>query len=544
MSSATSMAGLFGSVTAVVASAAFLSAVLRSRRQPTARPLLAVAAVLVAGAVAHLLLVELAPFRAAFGLAANSATSGGLWLLVAVDVAALASVAWFVFALQYTGRDDRASSIAAVAVAVVVVPLLVPHAVLTVSGSVVGFETATPNLVLGAAVVLAEALALVGVFLVVDATFQHKAFSASQTLLQVVAVGCILLLPFVATTVRRPVATPLLIAVASALFAGLVSRYRLFETLPVVSVVGRDRVIEEMTDGVVVVGDDGRLRDLNPRAESLFDVDRSTAIGERLAAVAPALAEVSTTGESPSDVRLDSGRTVSVSTETIPDRRGRVLGRLLVCRDVTEQRRQAQRLGVLTRALSGVTSEQLRSVTDVTTAIAADELDPEDGGDRVREAATETATLVASVREIERALSTLDPAADGPGRRSSTDLDALLDSLSVPEEADLLAETADQPGQIVADTTLARATLETLAAGPDEPTIRVADDADAITISIAPFDPTGTDALESHALRIAERAAANTPWDLDVEADSTPPRVRLRFQRPAGETPSPGGDAG
>jgi len=541
---ATSTAELVISVAAIVASTAFLGATLRFRHEPTARPLLGLAAVLVAGAVAHLLLVELAPIRSALGLQVRPATGGGLWLLVAVDVAALASAAWFLFALQYTGRDERTSPIATVAIATVCALLIGPHAVLTVSGSVVGFETATPNLVLGAAVVLAEALALVGVFLVIDATFQQKAFPATQSVLQVAAVGCILLVPFVATTVRRPVVTPLVIGIASGLFAVLVSRYRIFETLPVVSVVGRDRVIEEMTDGVVVLGDDERIRDLNPSAETLLAVDRSAVLGERLGSAVPAFDDIPTAGESSVDVRLDSGRTISVSTETIPDRRGRVLGRLLVCRDVTEQRRQTQRLGVLTRVLSGVTSEQMRRVTDVTTAITAGGRDPTEGGDRVRETATDTATLVASVREIERALSRLDPSAERSGRRSSADLADLLDSLSVSEETDVVIETAAGPGPIVADADLARATLETLTVGPDAPTIRVTDDADAITIEIEPFDPSGTDAIQSHALRIAERAAANTPWDLDTEQESTPPTVRLRFRRPVAETPSPGGDAG
>jgi len=543
MIAATSTAELVISIAAIVASAAFLGATLRFRHEPTARPLLGVAVVLVAGAVAHLLLVELVPIRSALGLQARPATGGGLWLLVAFDVAALASAAWVLFALQYTGRDERTSPIATVAIAAMCILLIGPHAVLTVSGSVVGFETATPNLVLGAAVVLAEALALVGVFLVIDATFQHKAFPATQSILQVGAVGCILLLPFVATTVRRPAATPLVIAIGSGLFAVLVSRYRIFETLPVVSVVGRDRVIEEMTDGVVVLGDDERIRDLNPSAETLFDVDRSAVLGERLGSVVPAFDERSTVGESSVDVRPDSGRTLSVSTETILDRRGRLLGWLLVCRDVTEQRRQAQRLGVLTRVLSGVTSEQMRSVTDVTTAITAGGCDPAEGGDSVRETATDTAALVASVREIERALSRLDPSAERSGRRSSTDLDDLLDSLSVSEGTDVVVEMAAEPGRIVVDADLARATLETLAVGPDAPTIRVTDDADAIVIEIEPFDLSGTDAIQPHALKIAERAAANTPWNLVVEQDSTPPTVRLRFRGLGGGTP-PGGDAG
>ena len=516
------------SVAAVAASSVFAVTVLRRRHDPVARPLISVAVVLSVGAVAHLAFVDLGPGRALLGVRSPpAALSGGLWLLLAFDVTALFGVAWFLFALQYTGRDDSTATVAGVAVAVVLVLVVGPHTQLAVSESAVGFTTRASNAVLGAAVVLAAALALIGLSFVLDATFQHRSFPASQTALHAGAVGSVLVLPFVATAVRQPVATPLSITAASLLFAALVSRYRILETLPVVSLVGRDRVVEEMADAVVTVGADRCVRDLNKTAEAVFGVDRTAAVGQPLSTVLPAVPDLSAaTGTGATDVSIDPGRTVSVNVEETTDGQGRTLGWLLVCRDVTEQRRRARRLGVLTRAVAGVTTEQMRSITDVTAAIDTGDCEPARGGERVRETAGTVAVLVDRVRDIESRLSVRT---QSPGR--STNLRSVVASLAVPEnvDVDMPAESTVGSLSVAADAVLVTVTLETLLVGAGSATLRADAASDAVTVEISPFDASDADSIAALTLRIARTAAEDAPWGVEAVADETAPAVRLSF---------------
>ena len=537
---ATSPIALAVSVAAIVTSSTFLATVASHRHDPTARPLFAVALVSVVGATAHLLFVDLALGRAMLGIDASpAALSGGLWLLLAFDITALVSVTWFLFALQYTGRDDRTVLVAWAAAATVLVLLVGPHFELTIFESVVGFRTQASNVALGVAVVLAAALALIGLFLVLDVTLQHKAFPISQTAIHTVAVGSVLLVPFVATTARQPLTTPLSIATSSALFTGLVSRYRLFETLPIVSVVGRDRVVEAMSDGVVIVGSDRRVRDLNPTAERLFGVDRETTVGRSLATVIPAVSDLSSAARTTTtDVTLESGRTVSISVEETTDHRGRPLGWLFVCQDVTERRQQTHRLGVLTRAVAGVTTEQMRSVTDVTAGIEAGDCDPSQGGDRIRETTTTVAELVDNVREIETALSA-QPEAANP----ASDLGEVVASLSVSEGIELTVEPTAEQRSVAADGELVAGILEALLAVTDSATLRTDSTADTVTVEIRPFDGSDPDSIEGLTLRIAEIAAESASWELEAVQDSTPPAVRLSFPALSDETQSGGESA-
>lgn len=535
---ATSPVALAVSIAAVAASSAFVATVLRRRDDPTARPLIAVAGVLSGSAAAHLALVDLEPGRALLGVhSPPGALSGGLWLLLAFDITALLGVSWFLFALQYTGRDDGTARVASIAVAAVLVLLIGPHSRLAVSEDVVGFTTQVWNLVLGVAVVLAAALALIGLFFVLDSTFQHRAFPVGQTALHAAAVGSVLLLPFVATTVREPLTTPLSIAASSVLFTALVSRYRLLETLPVVSLVGRGRVVEEMSDGVVIVEADRRVRDLNPKAEALFGVDRATAVGQPLATVLPAAPDLPTAaGTGATDVTLESGRTVSVSVEETTARRGDVLGWLLVCRDVTERRRQARRLGVLTRVVAGVTTEQMRSVTDVTAAIDCGDCEPTRGGDRIRETATAVAVLVDNVRDIESRLS-----ARTQSSNPSTDLREVVASLSAPASVDVSTAATTDPLWVAGDRELVAATLETLLAGAGSATLQVDAMAGSATVVIGPFDASDPDSLAALTVRVARTAAESAPWDVEADGNATPPVVRLSLpvltdaSRPDGE---------
>jgi len=541
MNIATSPVALAASVVAVATSLVFVGTMLRYRNDPTTRPLIGVAITLLVGALLHLGIVDLVPVREAVGIQVEpTALIGGVWILIAFDLPAVVSGLWFLFALQYTGRDRETSPITFAAVAILLVLLVGPNIVLAVLSAGITVPTTVFNALLGMTIVLSEALALIGVFLVLATTFRHRAFPAGQAALLTGAVGALLVLPFVATTLQVPAATPLSVATSGLLFTMAVHRYRVFETLPVASVVGREQVIDEMSDGVVMVGTDGRVRALNPEAESLLDVNQSAVSGRPLDNVVPALPQPAVIAESgPMDVDADSGRIVAVTGDEVTDDRGRRVGHLLVCRDVTARRRREHRLGVLTQLLAGATQQELTDVADIAGGVAAGDCSPERGGGRIHDTATEVATLVARVRDIETAL------ADQNERASvCTDVTDVLSALRAPTDGDVSVPSTDTPLLVTGEPEVLQATLETLVttAGTanERPTLGVEERSESVDINIAPFAPGAESSIADFSLQIARLAVDETEWSVQLREHSTRPELTISLPRAHGSVQRPG----
>jgi PAS domain S-box-containing protein len=508
---ATSPIALGASVVAVITSVLFLTTMLRYRNDPTTRPLIGIAVTLLLGALLHLGIVDLAPVRAALGVQGQPTESlGGFWVLVAFDLTAVVSGLWFLFALQYTGRGRQTSPFTVATVAILFLLVLAPNIVFSVFGSSVGIPISIVNSLLGIAIVLGEGVALIGIFLVLSATFRHRAFPAGQTALLTSAIGIILVLPFAAITLQLPVATPLSVVTAGLLFTTAVRRYRIFETLPVASVVGRERVIDEMSEGVVMTDADGSVRALNPAAESLLGMDQTVVVGEPLDDVLPSLPQIAVmTGSEPTDVHTDSGRIVAVTADDVTDDRGRRVGHLLVCRDVTDRRQRGHRLGVLTQLLAGATQEELDAVADIADDIVAGDRSPQSGADRIHSTATDIATLVARVRDLESAVADRYQAAS-----VSADVTEIVSNLQT--DADVTVTATDTPLFVTGEPELLRATLEALvtaaATEQDKPKVQIEDDSESVSIDIVPFTSGAETSIADFSLQIARLAAENTDW--------------------------------
>ncbi|WP_336037329.1 histidine kinase N-terminal 7TM domain-containing protein [Halobacterium yunchengense] len=533
MIAATSSGHLAVTLFAVLASAAFARTALSHRENPTVLPVVGFATALLIGAVVHLAVVDLTPVRTALGVQYSpTATVGGYWLLVAFDVTAVAASCWFLFALQYTGSVDATSRGPLTAVGVLLAALGASNAALVSSGPTAGLHAADFNAVLGRATFLAAALALIGVFLLLETTARHKAFPTGQTALLVAAVTAVSTLPFTATTLRDPVVTPASVLAASVLSTAAVTRYRVFERLPAATVVGRDRIVDEMTEGVVVVDVDGRVRDLNPEAERLFDVDRATAVDRPLSATAPSLpAPDAVTAADRHTVDLDTGAVVTVAASNVTDPTGRTLGHLLVCRDVTDRTRRENRLAVLTQLVAGATREQMQAVIDATDAVDDGTRDPASAGADIHATATDAATLVARVRDVERALAgnTADHAETADLHDLLADLDAVNDS-----------SATNTPLPSPVDPAVLSATLDTLAVGIDTAdarvTVRKHATRDHALVELAPFDATTDQSVAHQALRIAELAADHADWTIrPTDGDTVTLRLPLAPETPRTE---------
>jgi len=143
-------------------------------------------------------------------------------------------------------------------------------------------------------------------------------------------------------------------------FGGLVMtaalfRGRLLSITPATRQLGREAVVDEMDDRILILDDEDRIVDVNPAAAALLDVDPESVVGAPIGTVAPSLAsEAESDPGGHVDLELDGPdgrRYYDVRVSTLYRSYGGVAGRVLSLRDVTDRRQHEQRLDVLNRVL-------------------------------------------------------------------------------------------------------------------------------------------------------------------------------------------------
>lgn len=127
----------------------------------------------------------------------------------------------------------------------------------------------------------------------------------------------------------------------------------LLSIAPVTRDMGRQAILSELDDAMVILDSSNRIVDVNPAAEALLGPE-SDILGEPLSTVEPSLADamVATTGRA--DVQLDVDgklRYYDLSISPLGPEYGGLSGNVVSLRDVTERRQQDQRLDVLNRLL-------------------------------------------------------------------------------------------------------------------------------------------------------------------------------------------------
>lgn len=392
----------------------------RRRSEPTAPALFGTAVALCAGLAVHLATVHLAPSRTALTAVA------GPWVLDSwIGFAFLFSVTtlgfWGVFAFEYAGAGDRVRR------AIVAFALSAPLLLLAgIGGSIAtglrGVELL--NVLLVAAAILAATIAIVGTFFLLETVIDLRGFPTGGAVL--LSAGAVLVVPapFLAGGFEMPLAYSLSGLASSVAFVAAIARYRIFETLPLTRVVGRDRVIDEMDDGIVVVDRDGTIRDLNRAAIGMFDLDRTASVGEGIEDVLPTAIEPNALADRRTPVRVHAaGRAFAVTASEIRDVWDRRLGALVVVRDETDRHERERRLAVVNRFLRETVREEIRTVERDAGRLDAAARD-DDGdrsesphdrsanpeapavvADRIWRTATGLGTLVSAARTIEQCLS-------------------------------------------------------------------------------------------------------------------------------------------
>lgn len=399
-------------LTALVLTATFTVAMWRRRSEPTARPLLGVATLMFAGGVGHVVAVHVISggrVLEALGLTDGAAP---LWAGIAILVVLFAGGFWFLFTLQYTGRSGSLLPMVAAGVVVYWLLVLVGAFVVDVPLDPSGPAGSSSELVLFLAAYLMGGLMTVGAVLVFTTSLRRNGVRVGEAVAFAIGGSLLAFIPIVISNLQDPWNVPVMLSVSTGLLLLAVGRYPAFEAPPVARIAGRDRLIEEIDDPVVVVDRDGRIRDLNPAAEDYLEADYGTVLHETVeeALSAPIDPESIRAAPDPGQIRAPNGATLACSADRIEDARGRSFGHLLVFRDVTERRRRERRSRVLTRLLGGVIADRVAAIGDDAGRITttgdddADGTDPAAVGAEIRTETTRLLDIVARTREIERGL--------------------------------------------------------------------------------------------------------------------------------------------
>jgi PAS domain S-box-containing protein len=285
------------------------------------------------------------------GLGARRFWGDTKWLGIA-----LLPVAFYAFVMQYTGRErlvNRRTMAALAVVPVATVALLAVPATHDLVRYYPREATADPS----------RAIAQVGPLFWPFLVYTNLVVWGStgvlvwtltrlsrrywrQSLLLIVAV----LLPSVANLAhnlnlgpfRHAEPTPFLFVLTGAVLVWGLFRFRLLDLAPV----ARSSVFETMQDGVLVLDPYRRVVNLNPAATRALGVPAAKAVGlpaEQLLGVAPSVVERADDPVLPEEVEL-GGRRFELTATPLGDRGGRVTGRVVELRDVTERHQAHERL--------------------------------------------------------------------------------------------------------------------------------------------------------------------------------------------------------
>jgi len=268
-----------------------------------------------------------------------------------------APVAWLLFALQYTGRNKWLTP-RRIAL-LFLVPLIVSFFALTNDGYHLVWKSYvfTPinnwlamNVVaygpgFWVHIIYSYSMVFVGAFIIVREYFQSWKPYRQQSVWSVV--GAIVPIVFNVVYVFRLIPgfrkdySSVAYALSGLAFSMAILRYQLFDLMPV----ARKTLVDEMSDGVLVVDQQNRMVDMNPAAQSALGLSAGEAIAHPAAQVLPfwqSLADsLSDKTETQTEISMGQGqaqRYYDVRLSPLSDRRRRLTGRLVVLHDITARR--------------------------------------------------------------------------------------------------------------------------------------------------------------------------------------------------------------
>jgi diguanylate cyclase (GGDEF)-like protein/PAS domain S-box-containing protein len=133
--------------------------------------------------------------------------------------------------------------------------------------------------------------------------------------------------------------TPVAFVAGGALIAASIFRWQLFDLVPV----ARNAVVDQMQDGVVILDAQDRLVDLNRAAQQMLGVTAAQSAGRPATLALPGWGPNWTRGETPVEFRAGD-LWLEARVTVLPGPADALAGRLVVLRDVTQQKQAATAL--------------------------------------------------------------------------------------------------------------------------------------------------------------------------------------------------------
>jgi PAS domain-containing protein len=370
-------------------------------------------------------LVAIAGLLGAVSLAEAAVVAAGLpgGLLHSLTQIAVfgGTICWASFVIAYTGRGARSRVILCLVAVLPAVGLvgallrITPVLPLEPSFEVI---STTYLLLLSMPTIFSIGL-LVGlsILLVWDAT-RYASFERSRGAALALIGASLAIGPMVTSTLETgeaisvPTGAVVVQVTALAAVAVGIAVGRPYRSLPIAEAIGRDAIVSNLNDAVVVVDGDARIVDMNRSAEQLFERSLGEAVREPLSALVDddllgpddLPAESTIPFEGPAGKRYFD---VSVSRVRRDGNTG--AGYAVALRDVTDERIRGQRLEVLQRVLR----HNVRN--DMTAVYAMADVVADGGDDEIAERLRETADSLVDVSERARAVEEsmcIDPATD------------------------------------------------------------------------------------------------------------------------------------
>ncbi len=141
---------------------------------------------------------------------------------------------------------------------------------------------------------------------------------------------------------------------ASVLLVVVLFTSRLRSIAPAARAVGRETVVDELDDAIVLLDNGNRIIDANPAAEQLLDTADESFLGRPIETFRPEIAAAIEDEKERQELTLEqdgANRYYDLRATVLSDELGTLSGTVVSLRDITAQRQQRQRLDVLNRLL-------------------------------------------------------------------------------------------------------------------------------------------------------------------------------------------------
>jgi PAS domain S-box-containing protein len=169
--------------------------------------------------------------------------------------------------------------------------------------------------------------------------------------------------------------TPLAFALTGLLLAFNVVRFRFLNLVPI----ARDKLIEDMRDGMLVLDIENRILDINPALQRLVGVSYQEAVGHPVAAIfsqwSEAVSQFKETSDTLAEIHVRDIGHLELRISPLRDTQGQLLGRLILVQDITARKEAQLQLQQTHARLEQRVSEQTADLVEANRRLSQEVLE-------------------------------------------------------------------------------------------------------------------------------------------------------------------------